>query len=727
MTELLTGEKFKRDLISFADPATEVNLKEAQKTSRIQMVRNGHEFDLILTHETGEIHARHANNKKYSSARSLLASPDFADIKSLISTQARLLSDFDIDSQIPPEGLLDGKSLALQTLTRKLNPSAAHGEGEHLRVLLLDGPAGVGKTSLIKRLVSQRARSREENSSAIPILHILSRGRRLSSLDESLAQSLQLIRAKFTFDQLPTLIRNGIVQLAIDGFDELVDPEGYRDAWYALRDFFELTKHGGPIILAGRDTFFDEQRFSAQMKGSSLSTTLTHVRLTEVSPTTAKSWLIERGWNKSDIEDPYTDSVLRPGSYTLRPYFLQELSKAKSWKAIESYDASPRAYLVDQFLQRESEILTEKIPLDVATIKTRLITIFEEIATEMSDTESDAIDISFLQMTTEIAFGDCLSETDLAKLRHKSGSFALLANDAREGFRRFPHSEIAHHFTSRALLRLVRSGEPTRFLRRGIVGSDLLAIFAELTDSSEPIIVDDLLHNLQRKLANESSFDRFPDNAASLLLTALCRSSDQEFSVSDLQASNVCWFGNIPKASISDTKIQRVDAYEANLSEVVYERCEISDLYVDETTKFGMSHPTVHRLHVRKQKGGISDLFDPTDIEKWISTHSISIQSEPEQNIEAIELLDKVCRVMLRHHQIKDHESDTHGRLLQSRIWKEVEKILTDENLLTRHHGKSTAGANAPFVRIRDPFALLANRGTGPASKIWKRIANIDK
>ena len=719
------GQRFRKDLIPFADPATEVHLQETQKISRMKMIRNGQDFDLLLSNDTGEIHARHANNKKYSSLRSLLASPDFADIKSLVATQNRILSDFDIDSQIPPEGLLDGKSLAFQTLSRKLNPNPSQQDGENLRVLLLDGPAGVGKTSLIKKLVAQRARSREETSSVTPILHVLSRGRRLSSLDEALAQSLQLIRAKFTFDQLPTLIRNGIIQLAIDGFDELVDPEGYRDAWFALKDFFELTGHGGPIILAGRDTFFDEQKFSAQMQSSNLTTTLTHARLTEVSPTTAKSWLTNRGWSAADIEDSYTDSVLRPGSYTLRPYFLQELSNAKSWSNIESLDTSPRAYLVDQFLNRESKILAEKIPIDEVNIKSRLVAVFEEVATEMADTETDAVDISFLQMTTEIIFSDCLSDIDLAKLRHKSGSFALLSNDAREGFRRFPHSEIAHHFSSRALLRLINSSEPTRFLRRGIVGSDLLAIFAELTNSTEASIIEKFILTLQTKLASESSFDRFPDNASSLLLTALCRISRLNVEISDLQAGNSCWFGSIPCASIVDTKIQRVDAYEANLSEVTFNNCEISDLYVDETTKFGATVPTVHRLHIHQSKGAIVDKFDRNEIEIWLAKHSHKHQPNSKYNAEAVDILDKVCRIMLIQHMIKDHPSDAQGRLLQTPIWPKIENILISENLLTRHHGKSTAGVNAPFVRIRDPFTLLANRNSGATAKIWKQIANI--
>lgn len=720
------GQALHRDLAPFADPATDVRLTESTKTTRLQMTRNGHPTDYLLAHDDGSVIARHANNRKFVSLRSLLASPDFADIRALLATQKRIYHDFDTESLIPPEGTIDGKRFALQTVSRLLHPGHQNNDRQSLHVVLLDGPAGVGKTSLIQRLLVQRSRSTQDSSSAPPILHIASRGKRLSSLDDVLAQSLQLIRASFTFDQTPSLIRNGLIQLAIDGFDELVDPEGYRDAWYALRDFFETTQFGEPVILAGRDTFFDQQRFSEQMKESQQKLVLNHVRLGEVSPTTAKTWLAARGWRSADLEDPYADVVLRPGSYTLRPYFLQELALAKSWGNIDSQNLTPRAYLVDRFLDRECILLGQRIDLDPIEIKRRLSIVFEETAIEMADTETDAVDLSFLQMTTEIAFGDALDSTDVAKLRHKSGSFAVLANDAREGFRRFPHSEIAHHFLSRALLRLVVTGEPTRFLRRGIIGADLLAIFAELfvmcSDKDASAFVDEL----NRILAREASFDRLPDNAASLVLTCLCRATGEQLvSYSDLQAPNVFLFGDVARAKLERIRIQRLDAAEASLAGVEFRDCEVVNLYADETTRFGVTSPTIHRLHLKNPKGGVRDIFDPSEIQVWIASHSARASAAANVNINAVTLLDKVCRVMLRQHMIKDHETDAAGNLLRDRYWPEIEAILTTNGLVTRVRGKQIAGTKAPFVRMKDPFALLANRDKGANVVIWKKVAAI--
>lgn len=721
------GQAMQRDMAPFADPATEVKLTESSKTSRIQLIRHGQTHDYLLTHEDGSIHARHANNKKFIGLRSLLASSDFADIRSLIATQNRIYRDFDPEALIPPEGDLDGRKFAMQTFSRMATPSHDRSVTNlSLRVVLLDGPAGVGKTSLIQRLLVQRARASQDSSSAPPLLHIESRGRRLSSLDEALAQSLQLIRAKFTYDQLPALIRHSLIQLAIDGFDELVDAEGYRDAWYALRDFFETTMYGGPILLAGRDTFFDQQQFSAQMQESKQLFELHHARLSEVSAASAKNWLQARGWASADLEDQYTDLVLRPGSYTLRPYFLQELALAKSWQAIESQDLTPRAYLVEKFLERESRLLAEKVDIPLSDIKKRLVNIFEEVAVEMADNESDAVDLSFLQMTTEMSFGDLLDNTDVGKLRHKSGSFALLASDAREGFRRFPHSEIWYHFLSRALVRLLARGEPTRFLRRGTLGSDLLGIYAEtLLTTDEPSALA-FASAVDRLLTREASFDRLADNIASLAITSLVRDIEARATAyADIQASNVVLFGEVSETVLSRVRIQRLDASEANLSKVSFDDCEVVNLHADGTTLFGETKPKVHRLHLRSPKGPVKTLFEPSQIDAWLAAQASTANKSPKQNGAAVALLDKVCRVMLRQHMIKDHETDASGKLLRSPYWEPIEEVLRESGLVDRVHGKQMAGANAPFVRMKDPFGLLTSRSGGSYASIWKKVAAI--
>jgi hypothetical protein len=723
------AQSLSRDFTSFADPATDLRVTSGTSGCRLEIVRHGVNHDYFMTYRDGSIVARHAKNRKVASVRSLLASPDFADIRGLAMTQVRMHRDFDVEGQIPPEGQLDDRPLALRTLQSVLNPRGTHATSEKvISVLLLDGPAGVGKTSLIQRFLVQRARAHQDASAAPPILHVTSRGRRLTALDDALAQSIQLLRADFTFDQVPTLIRQGLLQLAIDGFDELVDPQGYKDAWYALRDFFDSTEFGGPIILAGRDTFFDEQRFMSQMHGSKHAFQLNHVRLGPVSVSSAKKWLAKTGWHEKDLSSADTSLILRPGSYTLRPYFLYELSKARSWQAIESHDLTPRGYLVDQFIAREAKLIGEQLSVDADAIRARLHDVFEEIALEMADSETEVVDLSFLQMVTEVTFGDLLSSGDLAKLRHKAGSFALLESDARESFRRFPHTEISNHFLSFAVIRLVADGMPIRFLRRGIVASDLLSVFAEVFCAVDLRVAQKFVTALDKFLDEEASFDRLPENSAMLLLTSLCRDLGKGVRRYDnLQVSNVVLFGVVAPASLNNVKLQQFDAQEAEMSQVEFTSCEVVSLHADETTRFGEKRPLVHRIHLHQGNGAVTDIFDPTEIEAWLRSRSANSTVAQAINEEAARLLDRVCRIMMRQHMIKDHEDDNFGKVLRSRYWPQIEQILKAAGLVERVDGRAMSGTHAPFVRMRDPYMLLAQQSAPAIAKVWSKVSAIPK
>src|ERR1700685_53593 len=400
-------DQLKRDFAPFVDPATELIVGRGTQGVRLELFRNGIKHDYCYDATSHTIVARHPlRERKFPSLRSLFASTDFADIKSLAATQARMHRTLSVDALIPAEGEIDENRLTRPALHKVLSPRRLDiGEiPTHLVVVLIDGPAGVGKTSLIESVMVQRARKQSEAGALPPILHVASRGRRLTGLNDALAQSIQLVRAKFTYDQTPVLIRHGLLQIAIDGFDELVDPEGYKDAWFALRDFFDDVGVGGPIILAGRDTFFDQQSFLEQLGSAKRNLDLSHIRLQPSTPSTAKDWLRKNGWQESDLKDPYTNIILRPGSYALRPYFLSQLATAKSWKAIDGGDLTPRSFLVEKFVSREARLLSDQLSSPIDAVKVRMNDLFQEIALEMADNETDTVDMGFLHLVTEVSF-----------------------------------------------------------------------------------------------------------------------------------------------------------------------------------------------------------------------------------------------------------------------------------------------------------------------------------
>ncbi|ORE93997.1 hypothetical protein ATO4_14624 [Aurantimonas sp. 22II-16-19i] len=278
-------------------------------------------------------------SKKFSSLASLIGSETFADIDALFAAQNRIFhrdqDQFDPESLIEPVGDIDGSDLSLASFLHAAQPKK---DPERLDIILLDGPAGVGKTSLVRRLMWERCQQKSHGIYVPPILHVVNRGRGLATLDDFLARATQSSGSKFTYAQVPILIRMGLLQVCIDGFDELADPAGYVDAWEALRQFLEKTKSGGPIILAGRDTFFDAQSFSDSVKSSEINISTKRARLSTTSPQTASDYLSSSGWPNDEIEMLRRFDFLEAGSYSLRPYFLSVLAKLpnKSWRFISS-------------------------------------------------------------------------------------------------------------------------------------------------------------------------------------------------------------------------------------------------------------------------------------------------------------------------------------------------------------------------------------------------------
>ncbi len=281
----------------FADPGTSLEITEAGASVRMRIVCYGEERDYLID-KNNKVKARHDQNRLYANFKSLIASDKFADLKGMAAMQKTILKDIDNQPSLPPmdvDGKLNDESLqtdadCLEHIAKKY----LHEEGK-IKIILLDGPAGVGKTFFITKQVLHRAKQYSLGGALPPLLHVTSRGRRLSNLQDVLAGAIQMVRAKFTFDQVPVLVRLGLLQLAIDGFDELVDADGYQDAWYALRDVLDDIGSSGLCILAGRDTFFDQQGFSNRLeKSHGKKINLAPVHLRPVSLETAKKWLIKR-------------------------------------------------------------------------------------------------------------------------------------------------------------------------------------------------------------------------------------------------------------------------------------------------------------------------------------------------------------------------------------------------------------------------------------------------
>ena len=230
-----------------------------------RLFRDGEELELTFDADLqGRIVERSLDGegqRTHASYAALLASERFGDLRRWADAQKALLEprlrdlDRNLVTGVFPD---DGAAKCLRQVDDLLASWKPRDAGS-VQVLLIDGPAGIGKTKFIEFLAWSRAHGFKTARRPL-FLHVQSRGRVLTFLQDLIAFSLQTLRLNVTYDQVPVLARHGLVSIAIDGFDELGDPNGYDLAWGQVNDLVNEARGEGTLILAGRETFIGRER-----------------------------------------------------------------------------------------------------------------------------------------------------------------------------------------------------------------------------------------------------------------------------------------------------------------------------------------------------------------------------------------------------------------------------------------------------------------------------------
>jgi hypothetical protein len=189
----MTPEAIVNDLSMFADLGTSApQLVEASGSYVIRLVRDGVPVTVTIAAD-GRVRERiEADERKHASFRALLASPNWANLGKWADSQRTLLQDRVAGDTIPVTGSIAHSQDVggVDLIDRALIPE---GNSPRTQVLLIDGPAGIGKTSLIRSLAHKRAINFRRDQRPL-ILHVESRGRMLQNITDLMAFSLQTLR-----------------------------------------------------------------------------------------------------------------------------------------------------------------------------------------------------------------------------------------------------------------------------------------------------------------------------------------------------------------------------------------------------------------------------------------------------------------------------------------------------------------------------------------------------
>lgn len=686
------------DVIAFADPFTEQKIKRVQGKSRISLIRNGRDVVYEMHSETGVVTAKH-RERTYPNMRSLLASEEFSNIARFAETQRRLFDKQPNGLAIPSTIKLDGKVVNSSELAARLNNDS----GKTV-LILLDGPAGVGKTFQVEQLARAQAAKCASGAVVPPVLHISSRGRRLSNFRDVLAATTQEMGAAFGARQVPILVRYGLLVAAIDGFDELVDADGYEDAWLALKEFVDDVGDSGTIILAARDTFVEEQELLHRIQRADESVSLWMGHIQPVSPEEATQWLVNAcSWKAADIDASVTADILYEGSYALRPFFLKSLGDAGGW--VHVVDTGPRTFLAESLVRREAKLVAQQLGgVSANEITPALTNLFQEISLEMAARETDSVEVDHLAFLVQYCFEGIIDDKAIRKLSHKAGSFALLEPTLINGRRKFTHTELQYYFLGGALLRSLESRSIPMMLRRSAVGAEHLEVFSEVF-ANEEARARKASEFLSSVVSSDISSDSLATNGGGIVILAFSLGLIERLDY--LTVIDAIFAGDAPEGEFAESSVSRLDISGSNVSRITFTNVDVGTLVVSSSTTFGKSIPNLEALEIRSEDGALTER-DPEKIREYISARTFSDKLSSYSNSPSVALLERVARRAVRYFYLRQHGDDDVGSLLlKDDHWPNVKITLEKMDRIEVKKGRPMHGRPSPLIRVINPKGLL--------------------
>ena len=731
-----------RDLATFADLGTDrpepVLLKDVVV---FRLFREGEQIELRF-HDQGagkviERSLEDGIDRKHASYRALLATERFGNLRRWADNQRKSFQEIDQADYMEIKGTISSDDTDPPVdLTVDWNGlddylvSQARSE-DSVRIMLIDGPAGIGKTTFIEALTRSRAENflQPMHRARRPlILHVQSRGRVLTFLQDLIAFSLQRLRLAVTFDQVPVLVRHGLVTMAIDGFDELADPNGYDLAWGQVNELVDQVRGVGTLILAGRETFFDRKRVRDNIVALRPQDGVDDLSLQLPAPTAAKQWLVRHGeWTEETIEED-AGILLEHGSYALRPVFLRQLATPEAFSIIrDSYAQSTLSFLVELMVRREAGKFGDAVEtvMDEEQRRRYVWSFLQEVARHLADDQTEAIEDRVVAWLAEFAAPEGTTQETLGILQNRVAVMAFLANDDLPGYRRFLHSQVFNHVLANVTIDTISKEEMPKYIRRNLLGADFLTSVSDLIlyqAKSNSKRVRGFFDAASRLLRSYSWIDRGVRNIGALLVAMLpALDGSGDLSIRNIQVDEALIQGTVPTSSIRAAVISQLDVRGSDLRNLTFDATTIVTLIADDATRVSSTFPIPDRIQVEGSdlsRGAVLAARDK--IIGWLNEHGRGCLDHTDGSIKQsagglvpfelrdhhlMRLLGRACRI--KSHSFTEDSDYPFQKFTQDMWWPDIRRLLKNHGFL-EESTKQTSGPRKTLFHIRRAKDLLA-------------------
>lgn len=691
------------DLRLFADPFSASSFRhDESEIWTAEFERRGNRIALRRD-DAGRIYSLADGALLAGNFRSLLASKDFADLEYLSRAIKHSYSSSDANWMELPFSIDRGSrsTQSFEEIDRFLSEISSGS------VVGLEGPAGAGKTHFIERLAFTRAARLSSRLGDEPlVIPVTSSGKILSAIDDRIDGSLAALRAKFNRVELPALMRQRLVALAIDGFDELSDSRGYDNSWSALRELIAEVGRNSLVILSGRDSFIGIETLrkligaSVELAGSKLHS----VRLDFPSAADATEWIVDvsQSWGEYSSE---LHQRLDSFYWLRRPFFVSQISQANPESFLNSGD-EPIVALCDDIVRRE--VYKIGLPSDVSEDSGKKIvySILTEAARTMVDYEIDHVDAALLEVAVEVACEEHAPDNEdfQRALSARARTLTLLEPALSTGDpdnRTFPHEKVKAYFYSRHLIAEISENSmiPLGIRRTQLSISDLTVLGALLSLETSTFSRE-LSSKVSQLLAEQTVASTAFSNLAAIGLVCASDLSEQgPFVLSGGAIMDALLTGR-PSAKLRRVYINRLDISDADLHSCDFKECEVGELVISPITRIGNSRPEAHAVIFQSAQGGESIYHDKAHISEVLGGETDFSAGSDE--LEIPDTLAILARMMLKSHWVRLSRDDKRGRRIVERDdWEAIRGTLQATGYL---EVKNIGAGGRP-----DEFAHLSN------------------
>lgn len=716
----------RQELISDLSPFNDIGdtpIKATEQSNKInvKLTRDGRPLKIVFDLETAKVQCTWGSTptRNFSSLAAALASEIFANLRRWADSQRDLLKrELPGTSDLLPIRAVTHQSSEIRSIDEVNNllgnNTASIAASE---ILLIDGPAGIGKTSLIEQLALARAENYRNTSKPL-ILHVKSRGRVLSNLLDLMAFSLQTIRSQITYDQIPILAKYGLVIIAIDGFDELADPNGYEMAWAQLGDLVTSIRGRGCLILAGRDTFIGRSRLLKDVPALRETVDVVNaLTLKSPTPQQAKDWLIRHQWTEANFEIPSISVLLESESFALRPVFLRILAdqiKPKDLK--DKHERYLTPLLVGQMIEREAALFGKPVQtmLNKEQREGFLMEFLCEVARQMADSQTESLDASELAWISEASLKDGLTPEVVTLIKNRASVVGFFVNDERPGFKKFMHSYLLSYFLAIVTIKAIGKGDIPKFVRRNLFGTEFLNVFSDV--SAELSISDadnfsSFWNQASSMPMSYSSADRGLRNIGALAFSALPSvRSDATLELREFQVDDTLIRGSCPQAILINHEINQLDARGADLSQLNWENSSIGSMLADEAVRISPSFPPPTKINLVSG----NEIVGTELVGAWLDAHGRNENATNAGKLASQALINKpiysllIRAARLRQYWMRADSDDFHAsKIISDPEWPKLSKLLKEHDYL-KEEVRQASGRASKFFHIKHRESILA-------------------